>query len=99
MVIPISTSLDADPENVIEILSKVADEHPETKDHLAPFVLFDGYGSSSFDFTIYCWVEFSASLKTKSEIAQNVHNALVKAGILAPVPLRKLQYDNDKKPH
>jgi small-conductance mechanosensitive channel len=98
LVIKVSTSFDAEPEKVIAILSKVATEHPEAKDHPAPFVLFDGYGSSSFDFTIYCWVEFSASLKTKSEIALNGHNALVKAGISAPVPLRRLQYEETKKP-
>jgi small-conductance mechanosensitive channel len=61
-------------------------------------VLFDGYGSSSFDFTIYCWVEFSASLKTRSEIAVNAHKQLVAAGISVPVPLRRLQYEGSKKP-
>lgn len=96
--IKISTSFDAEPEKVIEILSKVANEHPETKDQPVPFVLFDGYGSSSFDFTIYCWVEFSASLKTRSEIAVNAHKQLVAAGISVPVPLRRLQYEGSKKP-
>jgi small-conductance mechanosensitive channel len=60
-------------------------------------VSFEGYGNSSFDFTIYCWVKFSASLKTKSEIALNAHKALLAAGITVPVPLRKLQYDETKK--
>jgi len=97
LTINVSTSFDAEPEKVITILSAVAKDHPETKDQPVPLVLFDGYGSSSFDFTIYCWVEFSASLKTKSEIALNAHKELSKAGISVPIPLRKLQYGNDNK--
>ena len=97
LTINVSTSFDAEPEKVITILGAVAKDHPETKDQPAPLVLFDGYGSSSFDFTIYCWVEFSASLKTKSEIAVNAHKAMSIAGISVPIPLWKLQYSNDNK--
>lgn len=98
LVIPISTSFDAEPDKVIAILTKVADEHPETLEQPPPMAIFNGYGSSSFDFTMYCWVEFSASLKTKSELALGAHSALLKEGISVPVQLRRLQYDKDKKP-
>ena len=96
--IPISTSFDAEPDKVIAILTKVANEHPETLEQPPPMAIFNGYGSSSFDFTMYCWVEFGVSLKAKSELALGAHSALLKEGISVPVQLRRLQYDKDKKP-
>lgn len=96
--INISTNTDADPNKVIELLTTVANEHQNTIENPVPMAIFNGYGTSSLDFTLYCWVEFSDSLKTKSEVALGAHAALLKVGISVPVPLRRLQYDKDKKP-
>jgi len=100
LVIPIRTAFDANPKEVIEILKTVAGKHPNTLDFPAPMALFNGYGSSSLDFTFYCWVEFDVSLITKSDIAVNAHEALAEAGIPVPLPVQKIQIDKkeDKYP-
>jgi len=96
--INISTDTDADPKKVIDILTTIASKHKNTLENPLPMVIFNGYGTSSLDFTLYCWVEFTDSLKTKSELALDAHATLLKEGISVPVPLRRLQYDKDKKP-
>ena len=93
LVIPIRTAFDANPKEVIEILKTVAGKHTNTLDFPAPMAMFNGYGSSSLDFTLYCWVEFNVSLSTKSDIAVNAHEALAEAGIPVPLPVQKIQID------
>ena len=66
---------------------------------LSPMALFNGYGSSSLDFTLYCWVEFNVSLSSKSEIAVIVHEALAEDGIPVPVPVQKIQIDRKEDKH
>ncbi|MCD4731022.1 MAG: mechanosensitive ion channel, partial [Bacteroidales bacterium] len=99
LVIPIRTAFDANPKEVIEILKTVAGKHPNTLDFPAPMALFNGYGSSSLDFTFYCWVEFDVSLSTKSDIAVNAHEALAEAGIPVPLPVQKIQIDKKEDKH
>lgn len=99
LVIPIRTAFDANPKEVIEILKTVAGKHPNTLDFPAPMTLFNGYGSSSLDFTLYCWVEFNVSLSTKSDIAVNAHEALAEAGIPVPLPVQKIQIDKKEDKH
>ena len=99
LTISIKTPFDADPEEVIEILSDVAQRHPNTHGQPAPMALFNGYESSALDFTLYCWVEFNFSLSAKSEIAINAIKALAKAGIAAPMPTQKIKIDHEDRKH
>jgi len=93
LVIPFRTAFNAIPKEVIEILKTVAVKHPNTLDIPAPMAMFNGYGSSSLDFTLYCWVDFNVSLTTKSDIAVNAHEALAEAGIPVPLPVQIIQID------
>ena len=95
----IKTPSDVDPEKIIEILKEVACKHSNTLDEPAPMVIFNGYEGSIFDFTVYCWVEFSASMSTKSDIAVDAIKALAKAGITAPLPIQKIKIDNGNNKH
>ncbi len=95
LTISIKAPFDADPEKVIGILKEVACQHPNTLDQPAPMALFNGYESSAFDFTVYCWVEFRDSLSTKSDIAIGAYKALSAAGIAAPLPVQKIKIDHD----
>jgi len=97
LTISIKTPFDADPEKVIDILTEVLQQHSNTHAEPAPMVLFNGYESSALDFTLYCWVEFSNSLNTKSEIAINAIKALSEAGIAAPMPIQKIKIDHDDR--
>jgi small-conductance mechanosensitive channel len=93
--IPFKTAVEADPRKVLGILSATAEAHPNTLKTPKPLALFNGYGDSSLDFMLYCWVDFSMSLNTKSEIAINAHEALALAGIPIPVSMHKLQINQD----
>ena len=62
-------------------------------------VVFNGYERSAFNFTIYCWVEISMSLSTKSDIAINAVKSLAGADISAPMPIQKIKIDyEDRNP-
>ena len=93
--ISIKTPNDVDPGKVIEILKEVALQHPNTIDEPTPMVVFNGYEGSAFDFTVYCWVEFSLSLSTKSDIAMHAIKALAAKGIAAPMPVQKIRIDRE----
>ncbi len=97
LTISIKTPFDADPEKVIDILTEVMQKHHNTHAEPIPMVLFNGFESSSLDFTLYCWVEFSNSLNTKSEIAINAIKTLASVGIAAPMPTQKIKIDHDEK--
>ena len=95
--ISVKTPFDADPEKVIEILTKVAGEHPNTHAEPSPMAVFNGYESYAFDFTLYCWVRFNVSFTTKSDIAIEIFKSLAAAGIEAPLPSQKIKIDPDSK--
>ncbi len=94
--ITIKTAFDADPEKVIEILTEVAGQHPNTLNQPAPMAVFNGYESVALDYTLYCWVEFNVSLSTKSDIAIGAFKALAAAGIEAPLPVHRIKMDNNR---
>lgn len=81
----------ADPNQVLDILQKVARDHPVVLDSPPPMVLFRGFGESSLDFSLRVWTsDFKNWLTFSSEITLQVHNALKKAGIEIPFPQRDL---------
>jgi len=57
--------------------------------------LFDGYGNSSLDFTLYFWVYFHVSFTSKSEVALNIYERLKDEGINVPIPAQKWFYEHD----
>jgi potassium efflux system protein len=92
-----------DPNKVLRILHKVAEDHPVVLDNPAPMVLFQGFGESSLDFSFRVWTsDFDNWLSFSSDINLQVHNALKKAGIEIPFPQRDLHLrsvDNKNIPH
>ncbi len=99
LVISFRTAFDANPTEVIGILKNVAEKNVNVIKYPDPMALFNGYGTSSLDFTLYCWVEFNQSFITKSEIAVSAHEALAEAGIHIPIPVQKIQIDGNKDIH
>lgn len=85
------TSLDADPEKVIELLTGIAVDHELTYSDPAPKTYFYGYGiDGNLDFALMYWTTFSDTLKTDSEISLSIFKALKEAGIQAPIPTRRI---------
>ena len=91
--IPIRTAIDADPKEVMELLTSVANDHPKTLDDPRGKTYFTGYGDTSLDFFLYFWTLFEDGLSTRSEVMLQVHEKLKEAGIDVPIPIQKMQIE------
>lgn len=98
LTIPVRTSLEADPSQIIKLLKEIAAAHPNTLPNPEPMALFNGYGESSLDFTLYFWVYFNVGLGTKSDVALEIYKQLKEKDIHVPIPVRKIYYANAPNP-
>lgn len=93
--IPMKTSPGADPEKVIEIFNKIANDHPNISKEPAPKTYFYGYGDDgNLNFSLLYWTTFSDTLKTDSAIALQIFKTLKEEGIQAPAPVRRIIQEN-----
>ncbi len=100
--VKVGVSYGSDPNQVLKILKKVADDHEGALEYPAPMVLFLGFGESSLDFSLRVWTsDFDNWIQFSSEISLQVHNALKEAGIEIPFPQRDLHLRSVSKdiPH
>ena len=89
--IDVGVAYGTEPEQVIDILLTCAHQHPEVSDDPEPAVVFTGFGDSSLDFQLKCWVEsFELSLGVASELRVAVNRALAQADIEIPFPQRDI---------
>ncbi len=87
IIIPIGVSYDADPEQVRDILLKVAEESPLTVQSPPARVFFMDFGASSLDFELRCYVQdISSGVSAKSDLRFAIFRALKEAGIEIPFP-------------
>jgi len=93
----VKTEMGVEPRKVLKIMDEESRKHPNTLPDPKPMALFDGYGDSSLDFTLYFWVYFHVSFSTKSDVALAIYDALQKEGIGLPVPMQKY-YQGDPPP-
>jgi small-conductance mechanosensitive channel len=98
--LPVKVAFGNDPHQVLDLLLKVAREHPEVLKSPEPIATFNGFGDNFLDFTLYYWISGNI-FKNKTEVALGVHDAVKAAGIETPRPQRDLNLkiiDNpDKK--
>ena len=94
----IRTDYNADPNLVLKIIREETEKYPNTLKEPPVMALFDGYGDSSLDFTLYFWVYFNVSFTSKSEVALNIYEALKAEGIGVPLPMRRWQQDSGGSP-
>lgn len=88
--IAVGVSCDADPRLAERLLLEVAAAHPLVVDEPAPSVFFTGLGTSTFDFTLYCYVENRAEIVvTKSDLHYAVVETFRQNDLEMPYP----QYD------
>jgi potassium efflux system protein len=87
----VGTAYGTDPRVVLELLQRVAREHPKVRDVPEPEALFCGFGESSLDFLLRYWISDPAGWRVvHSEVALQVHDELRDAGIEIPFPQRDL---------
>ncbi len=91
----------SDVPKVIEILKKIANNHPEViYDHpdYPIRVLFLNFGDSSLNFELRCFVkQVDNRLNIQSDINQSIDREFRKAGIEVPFPQRVVHMQNEDK--
>ncbi len=93
MKLPVKVAFDSDPEEVLELLLRIAREHPGVLNDPEPIATFNGFGDYFLDFTLYYWVSTNI-LQTKTEVALQVYRAIQTLGIEKPRPEQKLYLKN-----
>mgnify|MGYP001818917078 CR=1 FL=1 len=89
--IPVGVTYRAQPREVINILMAAARAHKETMREPDPFAIFVGYGSSSIDFELRCWISnYNDGLRIKTELLLDIWDRLEEAGIEIPFPQQDL---------
>ncbi len=56
VMLPVGVDYEADPEKVIAVLLAAARAHPQVLAYPQPFAQFTGFGPSTLDFVLYCYV-------------------------------------------
>jgi potassium efflux system protein len=80
-----------DPERVLELLRRVAEQHPDVLREPPPLALFTDFGDSSLDFELRVWTtQPDRIFAIRSAVAVAIHGALRDAGITIPFPQRDL---------
>lgn len=80
-----------DPHRVATVLAEACAHHSTILPQPAPTILFTGFGNSSLDFLVHCWVsEYADHHKLRSDITHWVHDALYREAIEIPFPQRDL---------
>ncbi|HEY9115665.1 MAG TPA: mechanosensitive ion channel domain-containing protein, partial [Bacteroidales bacterium] len=88
--INVGVAYGSDPRQVLELLKKIASDHPDVMKYPEPWALFDGFGDSSLNFRVRIWTSIDTGLQTKSDIAVAINDALNELGIEIPFPQRDL---------
>lgn len=73
--LPVGAAYGSDVDQVCEVLQKVGLEHPETCQDPAPRVRMRGFGASSLDFELLCWIE---EPKDRGRISHEIFMAIYK---------------------
>lgn len=84
--IPVSVAYGTDPNRVIEILLGIAREHPAVLANPTPLAVFDRFGDSALNFTLFCWCFVDKWFVVRSELTVAINNAFKEAGIQIPFP-------------
>ncbi|WP_017471206.1 mechanosensitive ion channel family protein [Amphibacillus jilinensis] len=95
LTVPIGVSYQANPEQVRDLLLRVAQEEVEENKAVLlepePFVNFVGFGDSSLDFELLIWVNDSRELlRAKTNLNFKIHRLLTEHDIEIPFPQRDL---------
>ena len=89
--IPVGVAYGSDMDHVIATLEKVATDNEEVCSNPAPRVRFRGFGDSSLDFELLCWIDRPVDRgRLRHELGVSVYKAFMANSIEIPVPQRDL---------
>jgi small-conductance mechanosensitive channel len=83
--IDFKVDFDTDIQKVLDIMQKVAKNHPDVLKEPKPLATFNGFGEYYLEFRLYFWIT-SNLIVAPSEIALGVYKELKKEGIKMPLP-------------
>ena len=100
LILKVGVAYGTEPEQVISILVKVAENNPNIMEDPKPYAIFTEFADSSLNFELRCWTDnFDDWLFTMSEMRLQVNQALKEAGITIPFPQRDVHiYSTDNFP-
>ncbi|SNT35779.1 Mechanosensitive ion channel [Ekhidna lutea] len=98
--IPVGVSYKEDPEEVREVLIKVAQENEHVLKHPAPHVFFDEFADSSLNFTLAIWTSTHTDKprRLKTELYFEIFNKFKEKGIEIPFPQRDVYIKSNVEP-
>jgi len=88
--INIGVAYGTNPQQVLDLITEVANKHPEVLKIPAPWALFDGFGDNSLNFRVRIWTTMDNGMTTQSSVTVSIYDALQDAGIEIPFPQRDL---------
>jgi small-conductance mechanosensitive channel len=84
--IPVGVAYREDIGRVRSLLLELAAQNPNILMEPEPIVIFQGYGSSSIDFTFAVWAKRESFLAVKNEITEEVKRRFDDEGVEIPFP-------------
>lgn len=80
----VGVSYDSDMEKVIEVLNRCLEEEELVEKDPAPYIVFDGFNSSSIDFILRFWVKRENYFGAQMNLAIRIKKAFAEEGIEIP---------------
>ena len=90
--IPVNVAYGSAPDKVIQVLTEVAQSHPDVVASPVPVTLFLGFGDSALQFQLRAWTSrLDRHLMVRSELGVAVYAALRDAGFSIPFPQQEVR--------
>jgi small-conductance mechanosensitive channel len=93
--VKVSTAYGAKPRRVLEVLDRIASDHPKVLDEPAAAAIMHSFGDTALNFELRAWVEAADFVGVGSELHVLVEEGLADAGISLVVPRRELLVRNE----
>lgn len=88
--INVGVAYGSNPREIMELLTKVAEDNKSVLQDPGPRTIFVGFGDNSLDFQLRAWTDSEQWVVLKSDLTLAVHDALEEANIEIPFPQRDL---------
>ena len=91
VIMPVGVAYGSNVERVIEILNEAGSRHPLALEEPAPSAIFVGFGDSSLNFELRCYIaDVSKRLSVRSDLGRDIDRRFREAGVEIPFPQRDL---------
>ncbi len=95
--IVVGTTYKSDPNEIIKVLTEVANEHQDVLKTPPARALFTDFGESALNFKVLFWVHFENGLQSKSDVSVAIYNRFKELDIEIPFPQRVIHIPQENK--